>query len=138
MNGMPSLREHPGFLLTLFFVFWVTAFVTYSSGIYQHICTGQSHQPCCFRIPLIPAYKYSQAANRGVNRLKAQIARGKVKFLIIGRVIRNMHFAIFAGYRTVFFEYNRGIVIKSCSTLFKKRAYYYYSMLLGKIRKFRT
>ena len=53
-------------------------------------------------------------------RLKSEVARGEVKFLVIERIIGNMHLAIFADQFSVGADDYRGVVIQACTAFFEK------------------
>ena len=65
------------------------------------------------RIPLIPADTHADFRIPRPESQKPQIARREVEFLIIQRVIRNMHLAIHPGNRTVRIQHDSRIVIQT-------------------------
>src|SRR2546423_7197511 len=54
-------------------------------------------------------------------RLKSEVARGEVKFLVIERIIGNMHLAIFAEQVPIAVDDYRGVVIQACTAFLEKR-----------------
>src|SRR5205814_9933229 len=65
-------------------------------GIKNNLRSMQGSQPRRFRVPLVPANTDTDVAALGLPRLKPEIARCEIEFLVIERIIGNMHFPIFA------------------------------------------
>ena len=63
--------------------------------------------------------------------MEAQIARGEVELLVVGRIIRNMHLTIDACNGAVFLKHDSRVMIKSCSTTLKERSDDHHTKLLG-------
>ncbi len=82
-------------------------------GVNEEFGPGKRHQPGCFRVPLVPADQYPEPADRCVDRGEIRIARGEVEFLIVRRIIRDVHLAIFAGNGTIPVKDHRGIMVES-------------------------
>src|SRR5260370_35617663 len=64
--------------------------------IKNNFCATQRGQSGGLRIPLVPANADADLAALRVPRLKAEIARRKIKFFVIKRIVRNVHLAILA------------------------------------------
>src|SRR6266566_347103 len=58
--------------------------------------TAQGRQSRRFRVPLVPANADANFSPRGCPCLKSEIARCEIKFLVIKRIVWNVHLAIFA------------------------------------------
>ena len=52
--------------------------------------------------------------------METEVARGEVEFLIIGRVVGNVHLAILASNGAVAFDDNGCVVVESCGTSFEE------------------
>lgn len=96
-NSMAALYSCPSISLALFFIGRITALPPYSRWINQNFGTVQCHQASSFGKPLVPANKNAQTAHRRIDWFKAQIARSKIKFFIICRIVWNMHLTVFPG-----------------------------------------
>ena len=96
--SMSALNCGPCFALTLLFIGRVRTLVTDCSRIDKDFCTLKSHEPSSFRIPLVPADLHSKNTYRGTYRMETEIAWSEVELLIIGRIVRNVHLAVFACY----------------------------------------
>ena len=122
-DSVSTLDGEPGSVLPLFFCLLVAAFPADGGGIDQHFRTSQGHESRGFGVPLIPTDQYAEFSDRGLNGFKTEVARGEVKFFVIGRVVGDVHFAVFPGDGAVFFKHHCGIVIKSRGAFFKKGCY---------------
>lgn len=114
--GVASLHGRPCLALPLFFVGGVAAFPAYGCGIYEQLCALQSHKACCFRIPLVPAYEYSETPHGCVDGAEAHVAGCEVEFLVVGGVVGDVHLAVFAGHASVCFEHDSCVVVKTRRT----------------------
>ena len=95
-NGMTSLNSLPGIVLFVIGFFILRGCPANSSRIKQNFSSHQRSDSCCFRIPLIPADQHSDSGKFCFENFIAKIAGSEIEFFIISRIIRNMHFAIFA------------------------------------------
>src|SRR5437879_9567360 len=57
---------------------------------------AQRCQSCRLRIPLVPANADADLAGLCFPRLKTKIARRGIKLLVMERIVRNVHLAIFS------------------------------------------
>src|SRR5215471_9335405 len=64
-----------------------------------------------FRIPLIPAYERADFPVTGLPGAKAEVAGREIEFLVVKRVVRDVHFAVLAEQRSIRVDDDRGIVI---------------------------
>ena len=115
-NGMSTLHSCPSLALALLFFLCIIGSITYGSRINQEFGTLQSHKTCSFGIPLVPAYEHAKLAHTGLNSMKTEVARCEVELLVVSRIVRNVHLAILACYRSVALYYDSGVVIESWST----------------------
>src|SRR3984893_4798774 len=79
--------------------------------IKNNFCATQRGQSGGLRIPLVPANADADLAALRVPRLKAEIARRKIKFFVIKRIVRNVHLAILAQQLAVRVDDCRRVVI---------------------------
>ena len=110
----------PCLTLTLFFLVSITTFVANSCRVDEHICTLQCHKAGCFRIPLIPANKYTKTSYACVNWVESEIAWCEVELLIVSWIIWNMHLTIFTSNTTILLYHYGSVMIKSWCTFLKK------------------
>src|SRR6476661_681185 len=75
--------------------------------------TAQRGQPRRFGIPLVPANADSYFAMLGVPRLKPKVAGGEIKFLVIERIVWNVHLAVLAEQLAVRVDDCGGVVINA-------------------------
>ena len=71
-------------------------------------------------VPLIPANQHADFAEAGVPRAEPKVARCEIEFLVIQRVVRDVHFSINAKQRSVGIDDCCGIVIHAGAAFFEK------------------
>ena len=118
--GMPTLHGGPCFALALLLLGCVAAFIAYCGGVDEQFGSCESHEACCFRIPLVPADKYAEASHAGVDGVEPDVAWREVEFLIVGGVVGYVHLAVFAGNAAVAFQHHGGVVVQAGSATFEK------------------
>ena len=91
-------------------------------GIKKHLGPLQSGQPRGLGIPLIPANQCTHAPKDRIHGLKTKVARRKIVFLVVERIVRNMHLSVNPGNRSIGVQSNRRVVIKPRRAPFKKRS----------------
>lgn len=94
-NSMSALYGLPSLMLASLLVGGVAAFPADCSRVDEYLRSGKSHHARSLRIPLVPAHKHTELAERCVDRIEAEIARCEIEFLIICRVVGDMHFTVF-------------------------------------------
>lgn len=119
--GMSALNGRPCFPLPFLFVFRVAALIADGSGVDEHFCTVQRHQAGSFRIPLVPTNEDAQPSDAGVDWAKSEVAGCEIEFLVVGRVVGNVHLPVFAGDASVALEDDRRVVVESGSAPFEER-----------------
>src|SRR6266404_6169216 len=92
-----------------------------SRGIENNFRTAQRREPRRFRIPLVPANADADVTALRFPSLEPEIARREIKFLVIKRVVRDVHLAILAEHFSIGIENNGGIVIKTGAAFLEKR-----------------
>ena len=120
-DGMPPLDKLPGLPLGLLLLLGIRADPTDGGRIDQQLCTVQSHEPCCLRVPLVPADQHAEAPHRSLDRPEAQIPRCEIELLVEARIVRNMHLAVLARYASVLLDHDSRVVVKSRSPPLEKR-----------------
>src|ERR1017187_3891900 len=78
-------------------------------------------EPGGFGIPLIPAHQHADAADLGVPDAKAEIARREIEFLVVLRVIRNVHLPVLAEILAGGIDHGGGVVIQAAGALLEQR-----------------
>ena len=81
----------------------------------------QRSQSRRFRIPLVPANADADLPVRGWPGLESEIARREIKFLVIKRVVRDVHLAILAEQFSIGIEDDGCIVINTGAAFLEKR-----------------
>jgi hypothetical protein len=70
---------------------------------------------------LIPADEHGDLCITRLKARKSKIARGEIEFLVVQRIVRNMHLAIFARQRSVRVDHHCRVVVNARRTPLKKR-----------------
>ena len=130
---MTTHHRSPRLTLALLLLLCIVCGIADGCRVNQDIRTLQRHQAGCLRIPLIPANQHAQLAHRSLDRVEAQVARSKVELLVVGRIIRNMHLAVFSGYASILLNHHRRIVIQPRSTALEERSNNHYAQILGQL-----
>jgi len=120
-DGVAALHRLPGGKLsvTIFFLLaWVPA---NRRRIENNFRSAQRRESRRFRLPLVPANADAEIAGCRFPTLKAEIARGKIKFFVVRRIIRDVHLAIFSEDVAVGIDHYCGIVKNPGRALFEKR-----------------
>ena len=89
-------------------------------GVKNHLRSAQRHRARPFRVPLIPADLYAHAAVLRVERRESEIAGREIKFLVVKRIVWNVHLAIFAEERSVGVNHRAGVVVKPRGAAFEE------------------
>ena len=119
---MAALHGDPGVALARFFRVVVAGVPADRGRIEQQIRAGQRHQARAFGIPLVPADEQAELADRGLDRLEAEIARGEVELLVERWIVGDVHFAIFSTNIFCSIEDDGGIVIEAGGTALEQRS----------------
>src|SRR5260221_406480 len=85
----------------------------------KHRRVEYSGQARRFRIPLVPANADADLALRCRPRLKPKVDGCEVKLLVIQRIIRDMHLAVFAEQFSIHVNDCRGVVINAGAAFFE-------------------
>src|SRR5437867_4944040 len=88
--------------------------------IKNNLRTAQCSQSRRFGIPLVPANADPDFAVLGVPRLEPKVPGSEIKFLVIERIVRNVHLAVLAEQLTVRVDDCGGIVINARATPLEK------------------
>src|SRR4030095_11373595 len=119
-NGMTALNRFPGRMLRLaklLLLFWMPAD---RGRIKNDLRAAQRSQTRRFWIPLVPANADTEISARCFPALKTEIARRKIEFLVIKRIVRDVHLAILAKQLAVGVDDRGGVVIKTGGAFLKK------------------
>ena len=103
--------------------------------IKQNFRTLHCRKTRSLRKPLVPTNKHALTSELVVKSLESQIARIKIEFLVITRVVGNVHFAVKTSLRAVSINHIRRIVINAFVSFFKKRNDNHAAELFCKRRK---
>ena len=128
---MGALADDPGFALAVLFILCVGRIPADRGRIQEQVGSGQGHQARAFGIPLVPADQHAELADRCLDRLEAEVARGEVELLVEGRIVRDVHLAIDAGDRARAVKDDGGVVIEPRSTTLEQRADHDQAQFLG-------
>ena len=92
-------------------------------GVKQNICALQAGNARALRIPLVPAHQHSDPRVTRLEILKPEIARRKVIFFVIERIIGNVHFPVHPDQFTIRVQNRRRVVIQTLRALLKERSH---------------
>ena len=90
-------------------------------GIEQDVRAAQAGQARGFGIPLVPADQDGDAAVARVEAGEAQIAGREIKFLVVERVVGDVHLAVDAEQRAVGVDHRGGVVIEAGGAALEER-----------------
>src|SRR6266540_2063006 len=116
-----ALDRFPGGMLRCTELFLFRRMPADCCGIKNNLCAVQRRQPRRFRIPLIPANAHADLAAHCWPRLKSEIAWCEIKFLVIQRVVRDMHLAVLPEQFSISVNDRRGVVINAGAAFLEKR-----------------
>ena len=88
-------------------------------GIKNHLRAKQRRNPRTFRIPLVPANLYANPRILRIEIQKSQVSRRKIKFLVVQRIIRNVHLPVFPQIRPIRVQHRARVVINPRRPPFK-------------------
>src|SRR5205823_9027584 len=89
--------------------------------IKNHFRAAQRRQSRRFRIPLVPTDADTDLSARGWPSLESEIAGREIEFLVVKRVVGDVHLPIFAEYLSISIENNGGIVVNTGAEFLEKR-----------------
>src|SRR5438874_10936039 len=112
-NGVATLNGFPRRMLRFAKLLLLARMPADSRRIKNILRTAQCSQPRCFGIPLVPAVADSDFAVPGVPRLEPKVAGGEIKFLVIERIVWNVHLAVLAEQLTVRVDDRGSVVINA-------------------------
>src|SRR5262249_36624458 len=91
---MCALNGPPGIVLRNSELLCLRRMPANCGRIKQHYRALQRRQPRSLRIPLVPADQGSEFSSRSIKSAEAQISRGEIIFLVIQRIVGDVHFSI--------------------------------------------
>src|SRR5207249_10458274 len=112
-----SLDCFPSRVLRLTKLFFFPGMPADCCRIKYNFRATQSSQSGRFRIPLVPTNTDTDFAMSSLPGLKSQIARGKIKFFVIERIIRDVHLSILTQKFSIGVD-DRGCVVINAGTAF--------------------
>src|SRR5581483_9766302 len=93
-----------------------------SSQAARCCCATARGQTRALGKPLVPAHQRSDFRVTRLKAGKAQIARREIKFLVVKRIVGNVHLAVNAGNRAVGVDDHRGVVINPGGAALEERS----------------
>src|ERR1700686_308372 len=103
--------------------------------IKQNAGSLQRGKPCALRIPLIPTHERSEFSSGGIKCLEAQITGREIKFLVVKRIVGNVHLAVDSAERAIGLEDCSRVVIYAGRTFLEERRDQHNFIIKGRSRK---
>ena len=132
---MAALHRDPGLALAGPLVGRVVRVIADGRGVDEQLGPGQGHEPGSLRVPLVPADEHPEPTHPGVDGREAEVPRGEVEFLVIARVVRDVHLAVDAGQAAVRVEHGRGVVVEAGRAPLEQRGDEDHAQFAGKSGK---
>ncbi len=119
-DGMGTLNGAPGVVLDGTDLGFFRRMPADCGGIEENLRALQSGEAGALGIPLIPADQRAHSPDVCIKGAKAEIARSKVIFFVVKRIIRDVHFAVQTANRAVGVKDDRRVVIHARGALLEK------------------
>ena len=132
---MGALNRLPGLLLGGSELPFLRRVPPDGRGIEKDLGPAQGDQSGSLRIPLIPANQHTDAPVAGVKGGVTPVPRGKVEFLVIERVVGDVHLAIASQQGAVGIQDHRRIVVDTGRSSLEERNHHRHSMPPGQRRQ---
>ena len=110
--GMAPHHGSPRLALALLLFLGIIGSVADGGRIDEYFGSLQRHQTGCFGIPLVPANQHAELAYRGLDRVETEVARSEIELLVVGRIVGDVHLAVFSGYASILLHHYRRIVVE--------------------------
>ncbi|MNL48163.1 hypothetical protein D3C87_1710020 [compost metagenome] len=99
------------------------------SGVEEDFRAHETGNAGRFGVPLVPTDQHADFGKFGIENPVAVgvllahrgVAGCKIEFLIVTRIVGNVHFAVFTQVGTVGVEYGGGVVVQAMRTFFEQR-----------------
>ena len=134
-NGMAALDGLPGFILLAVVLFALAYVPAYGGGEEKQLGTHEAGDAGGFGIPLVPADEYAEGSITCLEDFVSEVAGGEIEFLVVARVVGDMHFAVFAKIGAIGIDDGGGIVVEAFGSFLKEGADEYYAQLFGQGHK---
>ena len=128
---MAALHRGPSLALSLLLFGSVAALVANGRGIDEQLRTRQGHHTSAFGIPLVPANLHAKAAYARVDGLEAEVTGREVEFLVVGRVVGDVHLAVASGDFAVFFNHHGRVVVEAGAPFFEQACHQHHAQFPG-------
>src|SRR5688572_5043381 len=109
-DGVAALDGVPGLVLDVL-VLHLAKPGADGGGIEQDVRALHGGEARGLRVPLVPADEGADAAEAGVERLEAKVARSEVELLVEARVVGDVHLAVLAQQGAVRVDDDGGVVV---------------------------
>ena len=121
-DGMAALYGLPGVVLLAVVVLVLADVPADGRGVEEYLGTHEGGDAAGFGVPLVPADEDADGGELGLEDLVAEVAGGKVEFLVVAGVVGNVHFAVFAEVGAVGVDDGRGVVVEAFGAFLEERA----------------
>ena len=121
---MSPLHDLPGIVIAIFGELYILRMpVADGRRDKDDLSSLQSQYSRRLREPLVPTDEDADLGNLGVEHAVSQIPRRKVEFLIIARIIGDVHLAVLAQVAAIGIQHHGRIVVQARSPLFEQPGY---------------
>ena len=120
-DGVTALDRFPSRMLRFAKLLFLAGMPADGGWIEQNFGAAQRGQSCSFGVPLVPANAHADFSALRFPRLKSEIAGREIKFLVVKRIVGNVHLAIFSKKFPVGIDDGSGVMINAGAPLFEKR-----------------
>src|ERR1051325_4300809 len=127
LDGLPrAVLVHAVFL----FLLWMPAD---GGGVEENLRASHRREPRAFGIPLVPADQHSDLPELRLPRTETEVSGREIKFLVVQRVVRDVHLAVDSQELAARVDDRRGVVIKTRRAALEERRDDHDVMLLGQL-----
>src|SRR2546423_2058492 len=120
-DRMTALHRFPCGILGRAVLFLFARMPADRGWIKQNLRAAQGRKARRFRVPLVPADADADLAVSRRPRLEPKVARREIEFLVVGRIVRDMHLAILPEVLTIGVDDRGSVVVNAGRALLEKR-----------------
>src|ERR1700675_2380091 len=120
-DGVRALNGAPSVMLRLAEFGLLRGMPSDSRRVKKNACSLQGGEARAFGIPLVPADERAESPGGGVEGFEAEVAGSEIKFLVVERIVGDVHLAVDAAQRAICIEDRGRVVIETGRALLEER-----------------